>query len=116
MPSTISSDCPQVRASQAVRSRESFWRGRLDCVSGLVGFSRERRVSLMLITMLVAAVGRKPDAPTAPLRRVGIRPRFSARSSRQPRRILHCSCVAPVAWAWLAPYDLEEKGEHVRAP
>ena len=34
-----------------------FWRGRLDGVSGTLGFPLTRRVSLMLITMLVAAVG-----------------------------------------------------------
>ena len=31
--------------------------GRLECISGTLGFPLERRVSLMLITMLVAAVG-----------------------------------------------------------
>ena len=34
-----------------------FWRGRLNDVSGMLGFHLERRVSLMLITVLVAAVG-----------------------------------------------------------
>ena len=52
----IFSKCVQVRASQAVRSRESLGRWP-DLVSGTVGFFLERRVSLLLITMLVAAVG-----------------------------------------------------------
>ena len=34
-----------------------FWRGHLDRVAGTLGFPLERRVSLMLITMLVAATG-----------------------------------------------------------
>ena len=34
-----------------------FWRGRLDGVSGTLGFPLERRVSLMFITMLVASTG-----------------------------------------------------------
>ena len=57
MPCTISSKCLQMRASQAVHSHESFLRGRLDGVSWTLGFPLERRVSLMFITMLVAAVG-----------------------------------------------------------
>ena len=35
--------------------------------------------------------GRKSDASAAPPGRVGVRPRFSARSVRLPRRVLHCS-------------------------
>ena len=34
-----------------------FWGGRLDGVSGTIGFPLERRVSLVLSTVLVAAVG-----------------------------------------------------------
>ena len=56
MPCTIPSKCLHMRAGQAVHSRESF-RGRLDGVSGTLGFPLERRVSLTLTTMMVAAVG-----------------------------------------------------------
>ena len=37
-----------------------FWRGRLDGVSGTLGFHLERRVSRMIVTVLVAAVGASP--------------------------------------------------------
>ena len=66
-----------------------FWGGRLDGVSGTLGFPLECRVSLMLITMLVAAVG----VSRTLLQRFlgGECPRFSASSIRQPRRVQHCS-------------------------
>ena len=35
----------------------SFWGGRLDGVSGKLGFPLERWVSLMLVMMLISAVG-----------------------------------------------------------
>ena len=34
-----------------------FWGGRLDGVSGTLGFPLERQVSLMLVTMLISAMG-----------------------------------------------------------
>ena len=64
-----------------------FWGGRLDGVSGTLGCPLERRAPFMLITMLVAAVGVNREDPGM----LGIRPRFSARSIRQSRRVLHCS-------------------------
>ena len=88
MPDTISSQCPQMGASRAVHSRESFGGGPLDGVSGTLGFPLARRVSLVLVTMLVVAVG---SNRTLLQRLLGIRPRFSARSIRQPRRVPHCS-------------------------
>ena len=57
MPYTISSKCQQLRAFLSVHSRESFGEDGLDGVSGTLRFPLERRVSLMLITMLVTAVG-----------------------------------------------------------
>ena len=62
-----------------------FWRGRLDGVSGTLGFSVERRVSLMIITMLVAAVGVNRTLLQRLLGGLGIRPCLSARS------VPHCS-------------------------
>ena len=34
-----------------------FWRGRLDDISGTLGFPLERQVSPTLLTMLIAALG-----------------------------------------------------------
>ena len=76
-----------MRASQAARSWES-WGGRLDGVSGVLGIPPERRVSLTLTTMLVAAVG---VIRTLLRRLLALAIAVSARSIRQPRRVLHCS-------------------------
>ena len=88
MPCTISSKCLQMRASQAVHSRVSFTPG-----------CRCRHTRIPSCTPSFAhahhdagrCCGRKSDAPAAPPWRVGVRPRFSARSIRLPRRVLHCS-------------------------
>ena len=45
-----------------------FWRGHLHGVSGTLGFPLERRVSLMLITILVAATGVNRTQPSTPPR------------------------------------------------
>ena len=52
----ISSRCLRMRASQAAHSGE-VWGGHIDGVSGTLGFPLERRVSLMLVTMLISAMG-----------------------------------------------------------
>ena len=56
MPSTISSKCPANAGKSGSTLSADFWGGRLDGVSGTLGFPQERRVSLMLVTMLIAAV------------------------------------------------------------
>ena len=72
MPCTISSKCQHMRASQAVRSRESF---------GEDAWMADAR----------RCCRRKSDASAAPPGRVGIRPRLSARSIRLPRRVPQCN-------------------------
>ena len=55
-PCTTFSECRQMHERQVVHSRECLG-GRLDGISGTLGFPLEPRVSLMLTTMLIAAVG-----------------------------------------------------------
>ena len=62
-----------------------FWSGRLDGVSGTFGFPLERRVLLMLVTMLISAMGVNRTL----LQRIS--GRFSTRSNGQPRCGRHCS-------------------------
>ena len=53
---TTSVKYQHMQASQAVRSSGVFLGGRLDGISGTIGFPLKRRVSVMLTTMLIAAV------------------------------------------------------------
>ena len=78
-------------ANVAVHLERGFWGGRLDGLASTLGDPLERRVSFMLTTMLIAAVGGNRTLLQRFPGRVGIRPRFSARNIRQPRRVLHCS-------------------------
>ena len=68
-----------------------IWGGRLDGVSGTLGFSLERRVSLMLVTMLTSAVGVNRTLLRRLLGGWAFRPRFPTRSIHQPRSVPHCS-------------------------
>ena len=63
-----------------------FWRERLDDISGTLELPLERRVSLMLTTMLVAAVGANRDM-------MGREEGRSARSIRQPRSVLQTALL-----------------------
>ena len=84
------SKCLQTRASQAVHSLESFgedaWMAFQAHSDSLLN-AECRSCS----SRCCRCCGQKSDAPAAPPERVGIRPRFSARGVRQPRRVPHCS-------------------------
>ena len=92
MPSTISSKCLQMRAKQAVRSRESFGKDAWMTSQG-------RSDSL-----LNADDARRWCRHAS--REGGHSPLFGARSTRQPRRVLHrsrhsCLQAADVEWTGL---------------
>ena len=91
-----------MRASLAVHSRENSGRT-LDGVTGTLGFLLERRFSLVLITMLVAATG----VSLTFLQRLIGRWAFALafRSIRLPRRRLLCSHVAGSTQAVLSGWS-----------
>ena len=82
-------DFLQMRTSAGKSGTTLFgelWGGRLDGVSGTLGFLLERRVSLMLVTMLISAVGVNRSL----LRRLRERGAFR----REVFASLHVSCTA----------------------
>ena len=69
-----------------------FGGGRVGAISGTLGFALERRVSLMLTTMLIAVVGVNRTLLQRFLRGWAFTLRVLAGSVRESRRVLCCSC------------------------
>ena len=129
MPSTISSKCPQMRASRAARSRESFGEG--DSLLN-VGFrSSSSRCSSLLPSLLAATLppSRRCRLNGALLGELlfvtGLPPLLETDLRTEPCDKLFATDASPSGAGgcsasitredWLALYDLaEEIGEHVR--
>ena len=67
-----------------------FWEGRLDGVSGILGFPLKRRVSLMLVTMVISAVVVNRTILQRLLGGWAVALAFRRSVFRQPRCVLRC--------------------------
>ena len=92
---TTSSKCLRMRASLGSTLTGEFWGGHLDGVAGTLGFPLERRVSLVLIMILVAAAG----ANRTLLRRLLGGWAFALAFGRQAFACLDVACSAAASLA-----------------